>query len=485
MKRTRSWHGRTRGGTWPAAALLGLLVLAGCAKTPAPPQPPDNDIEIPARWSGGEAPQGEVSGSWWTRFGDPRLDALVQEALRANYDLKAAVERLQAASAQARIAGAPLLPGADAGASGSRRRQNFVGFPIPGQEQRVLSTTSSNSGVSLNVSWEADLWGRLRDEAQAALSQVEAGRADVAAVRQSLAAQVAKAWFAVSEARQQVDLAQRTLESYRESAERLRFRYENGVIGPLDLRLALTNVHQTEAQLRERRNQLQSALRQVEILLGRYPAAQIEDPSDLPQVPGLPDAGLPAQMLSRRPDLLASQWRLLSADLRLQSARKDLYPRLSFSTGAGTSGRGLSDVFDPDLFVWNLVGNLTAPLFQGGRIRGQIELEQSRVRELAHQFASDLLTAFAEVETALQADRLLAQREEDLRLNLEQSRGALDLAEFQYRNGVEAYITVLEAQRRALSAETLLLTVRGQRLRNRVDLHLALGGDFSQETSTR
>ncbi len=457
--------------------LLLLLLLSACAKAPARLDP-QVEVPVPQSWQSMTLEEGEVRGRWWTEFGDSQLDRIIAEALQRNYDLASAAARLQAAEAQARIRGAGQLPSADASLDGSRRRQNFVGLPIPGSGRRVLTTNSTNLGVSFNISWEADIWGRIRDGVRASLAEVEASRAELQGLRQSLAAQTAKAWFALAEIRQQMELTRSTLESYQDSAQRIRRRYEQGLLPPLDLRLALSNVHTTQASLELRQDELQRARRQLEIILGRYPRSELGNPSNMPDVPPVPPAGIPSELLARRPDLVALEWRLAAADARLKEARKAFYPRLNLAGATGTAGQGLGDLADPGLFVWNMAGSLLQPVFQGGRLRAGVDLSQAQVRQVVADFASALLRAFSEVEAALAADRILARRESELSELVEQSQAALRLAEDQYNTGLQNYITVLEAQRRALSSRTQLITVRRRRLDNRIDLHLALAGGF-------
>ena len=452
-------------------------MATSCAKTP-PRLEPETGVEVPERWTAADALAGSVKGDWWTTFDDQRLDLLIAEALHRNRDLRAAAFRMDAAAAQARIEGAGQYPTVDVSGDRTRTRRNFVGFPIPGAEQQVLSTTSTTLSTSLDISWEADLWNRLRDTARAGLAELEASRADLEAARHSIAAQVARSWFALAEIQQQIELTRRTLESYRDSAERIRLRYESGLVQPLDLRLALTNVHDTEALLQLRLNDLQAAARSLEVVLGRYPSAAIDNREGMPELPPRPPAGIPGELLARRPDLVAAEWRLTSADARLASSRKALYPSFSFSASGGTAGSEADDLVDLDLRVWTLIGNLTQPIFQGGRLRANVRLSQAELNRLSEEFAGAFLSACSEVESALAGERLLDLRERELRSLLQQSQAALQLAENQYLAGLEDYITVLEAQRRALASETELISVRRRRLENRVDLHLALGGGF-------
>jgi NodT family efflux transporter outer membrane factor (OMF) lipoprotein len=310
------------------------------------------------------------------------------------------------------------------------------------------------------------------------LADLQAVRADFEGARLSLIGQITKAWFSAVEAREQVALAEATVESYRLTADEVERRYERGLRSPLDLRLALSNLASAEALLELRRGQLDGALRQLEILLGRYPAASLTLPDRLAPVPPPAPAGLPAQILSRRPDLVAAERRLASADRRVAEAKANLYPRLSLTGGAGTASRELQDVLNEDFSVWNLVGNLLQPVFQGGRLRAGVDLSKANMRQAWAGYAGTLLRAFSDVETALAAEGFLETREESLAEAARQADAARLLADEQYREGLIDLITLLEAQRRALTAESQLLTVHRERLGVRVDLHLALGGGF-------
>jgi outer membrane protein, multidrug efflux system len=469
--------GRSHGRAGVLAGALALLLASGCARVPrAPLRAPD--VPAAPAWSAAAAPEGPIVEDWIRSFGDPRLDALVHEALATNHDLAAAAARLSAASAEARIAGADRLPSVSARASGARRRQTFIGLPVPGGDGGVLSSTSSSVGVSLDLSWEADLWGRLRAGQAAAWAELEAVEAELHGARLSLAAQTAKAWFAAAESEAQLDLALRALESYRSTLERVRARFERGLTGSLDVHLAEANVATAQALLEARREQSGRLRRQLELLLGRYPAAALQAPRDLPELPPAVPAGLPAEVLDRRPDLRAARLRVLAADARIVQARAALYPRLSLTASGGTASEALLDLLDGDFGVWSLVANLLQPVFQGGRLRAGVDVARSRSLQALEAHASAVLRAFGEVETALEAETLLARREAALSVAAEHSETAAGLAEERYSSGLADLLTVLEAQRRALAAQSELHGVRRARLETRVNLHLALGGGF-------
>jgi multidrug efflux system outer membrane protein len=459
--------------------LTSLAVLAGCASAPEY-QPPRVDIEPPVAWTAGPldtaaAAAGEAQ--WWRSFGVARLDSVVGEALANNYDLVAAAGRVDQAAALARIAGADKWPQLSASASGSRRKNILLGIPIPGDK----AVHNNSFGVSLNATWEVDLWGRINKAQSAALAQVEASWADLAGARLSITAQTAKAWFALTEARQQVELAGQTVASFRRSADYVRARYQQGVRTALDLRLALSQLAAAEALLELREQQLDRAKRQLEILLGRYPAAGIEAYAEFPVMPTDIPGGLPSELLIRRPDLVAAERRYAASQANISEARRAFFPRITLTGAAGTLSEQVDDLVSGDFSVWSIAAGLTQPIFQGGRLRSNLAQSHAVADQALAAYATSLLNAFGEVETAIVAEIRLARRVEFTQDAADQSVAAQRLAERQYAAGLVDYITVLESQRRALNSLSELITVKRERLDARVNLHLALGGGFDLE----
>jgi len=460
---------------------LACLLAIACVKPP-PTTSPEIDVAPPDAWTATPSNPDVPVHEWWEQFGDPSLSSLIVTALEENSDLMAAAARVDRAAAQARIAGADLKPRVGIGASAKKQQFNPVAF---GQD--ATPVVFDSYGLSLDVAWEVDLWGRLRAGARAALAEAQAVDADLAGARLSIAGQTAKTWFAVAEALQQVELARTSAESFRRSSEWIRHRYETGIRPPLDLRLALSNQAAAEAVLGRRREQLDRSLRQLEVLLARYPSAKLLEqfPSTgLPELPSPPPAGLPAEIVSRRPDLVAAERRLVSNDQSLRSARRALYPRLSLTGSGGTLALQIGDLLDGDFGVWTLAANLTQPLFEGGRLRAGVDRAAAGKDEALARYVSSVLQAYREVESALAAETFLKAQAVALEEAAKQTIAAQRLSEERYAQGVGGYLVVLESQSRALTAQSELLTVRRALLDNRVDLHLALGGGFEFPTET-
>ena len=461
--------------TWHFFTLCFALIIS-CASAPRVQQTP---IPPPQTYQTETATTTPADTLWWTTFNDSHLDSLIAQALAYNHNLHAAAARLKAARAQAKMAGAPLYPQLSAGSSGLRRKQNFIGFPIPGQaDGEVLSNTSTTYGVSVNAAWEIDLWGRLGASAAAAQATYQATQAMYRGARMSLAAQTAKAWFATIEARRQLELAQATYENSLTNHKQVRTRYERGVRPSLDLRQSKSELALSQDRLHQREQRYEMAIRQLEVLIGRYPSGTFAIAEDLPEVPHPVPAGLPADLISRRPDLIAVERQFAASQANHKAAKRLRYPRISLTASSGTSSDALGNLLSGDFSVWSLIGNLTQPLFQGGRIQGNINLASARENEAAALFAQTVLQAYSEVENALSAETHLAKRQSALETAAEQAREARRLAEDRYYRGLIDLLTVLQTRNTAYLTESQLLVVRQQRLQARIDLHLALGGGF-------
>ncbi|MEZ5363054.1 MAG: TolC family protein [Bryobacterales bacterium] len=249
-------------------------------------------------------------------------------------------------------------------------------MPIPGREGAVLSSINTTLGPSLNVAWEPDVWGKVKSAKLASTAEVQASQADLVGARLSLTGQVAKAWFSAIEANRQLQLAKAALESYQYSSDRVRARFEAGVRPSLDLRLTLTQVRNAQSRLEQRRQLLDASVRQLETLLGQYPAAEYALAEDLPECPvGVP-AGLPSELVHRRPDLIAAERRLLASDARIAQSKAALRPRFNLTSALGTSTNQLQDVLNGNVLIWNLVSGVTTPIFNNGRLKAAVRQDE-------------------------------------------------------------------------------------------------------------
>ncbi len=448
-----------------------VVLLSGCATALQSPVVDAPAWQPPGAWQQVAEP-GKLSDQGWLRdFNDPQLNALVTEAILNNPELQLTRARLAAGVSQATIAGAPRLPELDAEFGAGRARRSADG-----------SHSISNSvDAGLSFSWEADLWSKLSDSARAAVLDAEALAEDLRAARLSLAANTAKAWFNAVEATMQRDLSQNLVDNLEANLEVLEEGYRAGLFDALDIHLARANLAAEQGRLATRQRTLGDAVRDLERRLGRYPASALPVAAALPSLPPPVPAGLPSTLLQRRADIRAADSRFSSALARLSRAHKDRFPSLRLTAEYGISSNDLAELLRGDSLVWSALVSLTQPLFDGGRLRA---LEQQRVAEAQQARASylgTLLTAFAEVESALQQEQQLLRQVKALRLSTVESDFAESLAFEQYRAGLVDYITVLEAQRRAFTARSSYSESRNQQLQNRLNLYLALGGEFMNQ----
>jgi multidrug efflux system outer membrane protein len=467
-----------RPATRPAVklALLGALLLTASACTSTPPA---SRLTVPEGWSGA-ARSGTPETEWWRAFGDDRLSALVEEALLNNRDLAAMRARVAATREQGNMVGAERWPTLEAQLSGGRQQQVFVGLPIPGATG-PLKTRSSTRAFSLISNWELDLWGRVRSARQAAMADYLAATDDLRGARHSLAARIALSWIRVGEANEQLKVARSTAASHEGEFRFLDSRYRQGLRSIEVLRAAEAAGALANSQVKQWETVVAEERRRLEVLLGRYPAGEQAGEVILPALPAEVPAGLPADLLERRPDLQAARWRLEAAGFRLQAARAGLLPRFSLTASGGRSSDELRDLIDPRFSIWSVAANAAQPLFQGGRLHANVRLNRSRLGEATAAFDAAALAAFREVETALANEVLIAEREIQVGLARDRAASLSRLAVERYRLGLEDLSGSKNAERQALEARSRWVAVRRARLENRIALHLALGGGFAAD----
>ena len=460
--------GADRGTLWILAAALAAGA-AGCALK----APPSHDelqrdalvhTDIPAAWRATGGVAQSVTGDWLASFNDPTLTALVAEAIAYNADLRAAAALVEQASGYLQVASAPLLPSVTLAGVSSGKSNSGGG--------------SALNGVFLNASLELDIWGRVRYGKAAAQEQFVAVQADYAYARQSLAAIVVKSWFVAIEAGMQREIALEALQSsealQRLSEDRLRIGNGNEQL-VAEARANAGSFRDTVRQLDLAR---ENALRALELLLGRYPAAEIAvAPRLAPPPPPLP-VGLPSQLLERRPDVIAAERRVAAAFDRIGEARAARLPKIGLTAGGSSISSDVLVLKDRSNPVWGFGANLLAPLFQGGALQAQVDIRTAEQKQAVAAYASAGLRAFGEVENALAADIALRERLAVLDATVRDNERALELARIQFRVGSADQRTVEQRLIALYGARTTRLQVQGQQLAQRVNLYLALGGGF-------
>ena len=449
-----------------AAALL-MALLAGCA---APPQePPRTTPAMPTQFSETPAGAAAVQPDWWNAFAAPELTSLVDQALSGSTDLAIAAERVRQAELSVRNAGATLFPFVSGGASTADRFTEARG---------VGGSTARSSGASLSASYEIDLWGRLAagvDSAQAALS---ASRYDMQSVRLSLASGVANAYFQVLALRVRLAIAQENVAIAERVSRVVQARYDNGAASALDLSRQRTTVLSQRATIEPLQVQERQTLSALALLLGRAPQSfQIVGlPLNALAVPGIA-AGLPSDLLLRRPDLAGAEAQLQAADADVAVARASLLPSIQLSGSTGLASNALLSLANP-VFSVGLTASIAQTLFDGGRLRNQVLLSESQRRVLVEVYRATIHVALKEVEDSLSNIARNRNQEQAQLAIRDEAQRALRLAELRYREGVDDLLTTLDAQRTLFAAQDSLAQLRLARLTSAVDLYKALGGGW-------
>jgi len=458
-----------------ASAAAFVTALGACANLTAPSKDEIYDkamqgVAVPAAWSA--AAEANPFRPEWIGFAeDAELKALIDETLAHNPDLRVAASRLEQVRLQMRLAGADLLPSVVFGAKYSDSLQPANGLDING------------FGVVLN--WELDLWGRARAEKKAGEATFRSAEADYVFARQSLVATTMQAWLLCIQTTRQTALAELQRKTAYDQVGLLAHREAAGRTSRQDVEIARAQAQSLDDLVFQAEQARRQALRALELIAGRYPSATIAVPAELPGNLQPVPAGLPADLVERRPDLLAARERYEAAFFNREEARAARLPRLALNVGAGRLTSDFVKFKDGlDSTVFPLGAKLVWPLFDAGRLQTQVYIADQQQQEAAANYAKTILVAFGEVESALTADLLLQQRAHALAGQVESLHAAVRAAEEQSRVGKGDQYGVLEQQLSLNSAEAALLRVLVELRTQRVNLYLALGGDFGTAVPT-
>jgi NodT family efflux transporter outer membrane factor (OMF) lipoprotein len=374
-----------------------------------------------------------------------------------------AAARVEQAASLVKVAGATLLPQVNALARGGG----------------ALSGDSSGlEGAGIFANWEIDLWGRVRAGREAASGQYVSAALDAEYARQSLAAMVAKSWFLATEARLQKAIAEEMTAASERQLTLVQDRVRVGRGDEYELALSRANVATFQDSVRNLDLAYQQSLRALEALAGRYPAAALSVPVQLASVPGPIPVGMPSELLERRPDVIAAERRVAAAFYRVEEAKAARLPRISLTAAVTSISSDLFVLKDRDNPVWSAGASLTAPLYTGGALTGQIEVRTAEQKQAIAEYGRVGARAFGEVENALSTAFALQEREAILAQSVVHNSRALELANIRYKVGVGDLRAVQQQALALHAARTALLRVQAERLVQRVNLHLALGGSF-------
>ncbi len=448
------------------------FALSACYTSPAS-KVASLETEVPSAWTTQLDTESVFRPEGWVSdFSDPRLESILDEALQYNFDLRVAAARLDASLAGSRAARSEVLPTVNLTGSGSKSRR--------GSASGVSQTTYNESyGLNGRLSWEIDIWGKLRNGYRGDLADAEAAVADYDAARLSLMGRVAKAWYAAVEANQQFELEQRILDALTESSRIVEENFASGIAGALDVRLIRANLASSQSSLESRRRSRDAAIRNLETLLGRYPKNELDVVSTFPDLSETMPVGLPSELLLRRPDIVSAERSLAAAEQRKFESSKARLPSLDLSLSRGTNAEVLGDIFEiAEKRIWSQSLSVAQTLFQGGRLKANYRRAKALHEQAVASYSNTVLTAFREVENALSDQASFARDYEALKVAAFESVEAEKLAWDEYASGLTSITTVLDSIRRSITAQRSFIQVANRRIQSRIDLYLALGGGF-------
>jgi NodT family efflux transporter outer membrane factor (OMF) lipoprotein len=457
-----------------ALALTVVVLLSACALQ-APPKPEEYKAEAlagvrpPAQWTAAGVTVGPVTSAWLATFADPRLNALVTEAMANNLDLKVAATRVQVASEYVKLADATLWPQVNLLARG--------GGEMGGD-------SSGLSGVGLYANWELDLWGRMRSARAATEATYASTVADAEYARQSVAAMVAKAYFLAVEATLQLRLAEETVATSQQLVTLAEQRQRIGKGDGYDTAIARGTVESYRDTVEKLTLSRTQSLRALEALIGRYPAADVEVATQLAKPPGPVPAGLPSELLERRPDVIAADRRVAAAFYGVQEAKAARLPSISLTASVDDISSDLFVLQDRSNPVWSAGASLLQPVFNAGALQTQVRIRTAEQQQAIAEYGQIGARAFGEVEDALSAEFAAARREAVLARAVAENETALQFGQQRFKVGAGDLRAVSQQQIAVFGTRSALLRIQSERLVQRVNLYLALGGGFEPAPAT-
>lgn len=450
---------------------FACALLAACS-VGTPYRKPE--IPLAGHWATSSVASASVwpATDWWHAFGSSRLDELIDEAQRANDDLAAAVARVQEADAQLRIAGAPLLPTVDVGATATRERTS-----IPGEGMGLVNVFNP----VLTASYELDFWGKNRASRDAARALAVASRYDRQTVALTVISSVATTYLQALELRERIQVARQNLENGRKILRGLTVQQQVGTATGLDVAQQETAVALLDAALPPLEQQFRQTIYALAVLVGKTPESlDVTDGTlnDLKIPPVV--AGMPSELLTRRPDVGEAEQQLIAANADITVARAALFPSIVLTAAGGYESNVLSSLVNPANRVYAVSAGLTQPIFHGGALRGQLAYDKARYAELLSSYHKTVLTALSNVESALIAARQTAVQQQRQSEAVSKARRAYEFAQAEMSAGTVNVLTVLNTENALFSAQDSLVQVQYSQLQALVDLFTALGGGWHQ-----
>ena len=447
--------------------------------------------QLPETWNTPLPKEESYAGKWWEVFNDTLFNQFFSEFRDRNPDLLSISQQIESSNLLAKINGATLTPSVSATTGGGRRLQNLSAFGFSlsslglggestdsSESDQVVSFSSDNYNATIAMQWEIDIWGKLRNQRKAAFKNFEATQNELAYLRFSLSTQFATSYYAAVEAEMQYRLAQEITASLQGVRDVVSERYGLGLTSSLDLRLAEASLANSKLQLVDRSIQKNRTLRSLESILGLYPSATIQVSAELPSsIPPIV-AGIPADLIKRRPDVIAAVNKIEAASYEHAQSKRNLFPSFSLTASGGTSASELKDVLNGDYSVWNLGANISAPIFQGRRLRNNVLLKEAQFNLAELEALKIMIRAFSEVEQALFIQHEIILQLDAVKTAEEQARAAYDLAFDRYQKGLVNLITVLNSQNQWRNSQSIKISIQNLHVNSYTGLQLALGGEF-------
>ena len=447
--------------------------------------------EVPEIWSSPLPSQESFTGKWWQVFSDTLFNKAFEEFTGNNPDLLSISHQIESSNLLAKINGATRTPNVSLSSAGSSRQQNLSAFGFSlsslglggegsdsSANNQVVSFTSDNYSANVAMQWEIDIWGKLRNQRKAAFKNFEATRNELAYLRFSLSTRFATSYYSAVEAEMQYKLAEEIAASLKGVRDVVSERYDRGLTSSLDLRLAEASFANSKLQLVDRSIQKNRSLRSLESLLGKYPSATIRISKKLPMsIPPI-TAGIPSELVKRRPDVIAAVNKIEAASYEHAQSKRNLFPSFSLTASGGTSASELKEVLNGDYSVWNLGANISAPIFQGRRLRNNVLLKEAQFNLAELEALKIMIRAFSEVEQALFIQHEIISQLDAVKTAEEQAKAAYDLAFDRYQKGLVDLVTVLNSQNQWRNSQSIKITIQNLHINSYTSLLLALGGKF-------
>lgn len=424
------------------------------------------DLPLPQNWQDSKQAL-SVEHNWLAELDNPQVHQLVKKALAANHQFAMQAYSLEIAEQQLIVSGSQLWPELDLAFSSSRNKYNQT------------DSYSNSNAVNVNLRYEVDIWGKLSDADRMSNYNYLAQKATFEQYKQQLVVNVLTTWFRVIEAEKLLTLYRSRVENSQQNLAIIEAGYNSGLTAALDVYLTRNDLNNELTRVSEQETEKTKLIRQLERLIGEYPKGDLLVNANLPLLTNDIPVGLPSELISRKPELKASWYQLLSQDSNLAYAHKQRFPSIVLSGSIGDSTTDIGDLLSGSSLAWSLLGSISAPIFNAGRLKANEEKARIELKQGEQLYLDTLYEAFSDVENAITTEKNLKNSYYTMLAAQENAKIAATLSFEQYQSGLVTYTTVLDAQTRSFEAQTTLIKIKNQLISNRINLHLSLGGDFT------